>query len=154
MKSVRFIIPLTVFVLGVASIARAGDTVSEETIREIERQVIMPASGGALEDYDRYYAPDERDGVQLVRGTFLRRNISDRVRTQWQARGRRPFTSVGSMPNVFVADNANALPLVEDGSCSVVRIEFDVGAQQLVPFPDPRNETAEIVAICNGPTIF
>lgn len=123
--------------------AFAQTSVSEASIRAIEEQVVMPKGAQALDLYDRYYAPDRLDGRQVIVGVFLLR---------------RAFTSVPhvgaptAIPNAFIT-SANKLPVVYEGGCNVVTVQFDLATGLLRGTTLPTFFPRPTTAFChvNGP---
>lgn len=77
----------------------------------IERQIRLPEGADPLASYERSYAWQQReDGTRRVIGVYL---ILD-----GESRGRR-----------WVAENA--LPMIVDGGCGMIRLSYDVATQRI-----------------------
>jgi hypothetical protein len=117
-------------------VARA--TVSDEVVRTIERQVVMPPRASPLAEYSRFYAPNRINGRTVVVGVFLRG--ADGL--NWAVgNNAAPVDGVSGAYSV----PADRLPVVLGGGCLVVSITFDVSTQHLLPAAPGE------LGACNGP---
>jgi len=93
--------------------APAGDYAEEQAIMDrIEREVRLPEGADPLASYERSYAWEQReDGVRKVIGVYLSPDAGE-------SRGRR-----------WVAENA--LPMIVDGGCGMIRLGYDVATQRI-----------------------
>ena len=107
------------------------------TVREIERQVVMPDGSRPLSEYDRYYATTELSGLGVITGVFLYRSTHD-----YRGRGSR---AVAGVPHAFTT---HSLPVLADGGCSVVTIIFNLRTRKLTPIAYDGERVT--LAVCNG----
>ncbi len=142
MKPMATVLAALALVVAIAPLARAQNSVSEATIREIESQVVMPRGARSLDLYDRYYAPDRIGEREVVVGVFL-------LRSSFSGQTREGVAPVTAIDNVFTA-SATQLPVVMDGGCNVVTIYFDVATQRLMTIRLDGADTAPELGACNG----
>ncbi|HEV7659718.1 MAG TPA: hypothetical protein VGO55_07720 [Allosphingosinicella sp.] len=90
----------------------AGSDAEQQAIMDrIERAVRLPEGANPLASYERSYAwQQSEDGVRKVIGVYLGAG--------GESRGRR-----------WVAQNA--LPMILDGGCGMITVEFDVATQRI-----------------------
>ncbi|GAM99603.1 hypothetical protein U91I_03257 [alpha proteobacterium U9-1i] len=122
--------------------ALAPVDITDAAIGALEARIVMPAGAEGLAEYDRYYSGvrlGEREGVHGV--LLLRRAFGDISRGN--------MTPVEGMANVYRGD-AEKLPLVSDGGCSVVTLYFDLGAQEFVGLHREGMSVERAPAVCNG----
>jgi hypothetical protein len=122
--------------------ASAQSAVSEETIRAIEDQVVMPRRAQQLDLYDRYYAPDHVDGHEMIVGVFV-------LRSSFGGRARDSATPAPTIANAFITSRSQ-LPAIADGGCSVVTVYFDVATQRLLPIRLEGVDADPATGVCNG----
>ena len=89
---------------------------------KIEMHIEMPKGSSPIGDYARYYASDDR---QRVVAEYIM-TVDPKNRTYDLPIGKRRWV-----------DDARNLPLINDGGCSVVSVEFDP-------------KTGKVEAGCNG----
>lgn len=116
--------------------------VSDETIRTIESRIEMPPGTRPLADYDRYYSGIRLSGREGVQGVLLLRRSFEHV-------NRGGMESVEGMDNVYRGD-ADSMPLVADGGCSVVTLYFDLASQEFVELHREGLSIERARAVCNG----
>jgi hypothetical protein len=85
-------------------------------LRFLERNLVLPVDALALDKYTRYYAGSIRDGRRIIRGVL-----------------------VSGTSRVVIMSSLSDLPVILDGGCQIVNVEYDIGRRQLVR------------AACNGP---
>ncbi|RYD74157.1 MAG: hypothetical protein EOP84_20355 [Verrucomicrobiaceae bacterium] len=105
--------------------SRLGDPAlgapTHEEISFIERTVTMPAGSNPLVSYFRVYARTVREGQTLVLGQYM-------MGAHFEREDRTIFREIS--PSVFVVDEEN-LPLVLDGGCDVVIVEYDAHLERV-----------------------
>lgn len=116
--------------------------VSDETIRTIESRIEMPPGARPLEEYDRFYSGGRLSGREGVQGVLLLRETFTHV-------SRGEMAPVEGMANVYRAD-ADSMPLVADGGCSVVTLYFDLASQEFVELHREGLSVERARAVCNG----
>ncbi len=116
--------------------------VSDETIRTIESRIEMPPSARPLAEYDRYYSGVRLSGREGVHGVLLLRETFAHV-------NRGAMAPVEGMANVYRGD-ADSMPLVADGGCSVVTLYFDLASQEFVELHREGLSIERARAVCNG----
>lgn len=116
--------------------------VSDETIRTIESRIEMPPGARPLAEYDRYYSGVRLSGREGVHGVLL-------LRETFTHANRGTMASVEGMANVYRGD-ADAMPLVADGGCSVVTLYFDLASQEFVELHREGLSVERARAVCNG----
>src|SRR5216683_1484350 len=84
------------------------------TIDEIEAAIAMPAGAHPVAAYLRFYTGDRKDGRPVVLGTFVLRDLLQR-----------PAAPINIVKK---AD----MPIILDGGCAVVNLEFDTQRKQVV----------------------
>jgi len=84
------------------------------TIDEIEAKIEMPAGARPVADYLRFYTGDRKDGRPVVLGTFVLRDLLQR-----------PAAPI----NIVEKPD---MPIILDGGCAVVNLEFDTQRKQIV----------------------
>lgn len=90
----------------------AGDAEQQAIMDRIEREVRLPEGADPLASYERSYALQQReDGTRRVMGVYLSPDVGE-------SRGRR-----------WVAENA--LPMMVDGGCGMIRLSYDVATQRI-----------------------
>ena len=91
----------------------AGNYAEQQAIMDrIERKVRLPEGADPLTSYERSYAWQQReDGTRRVMGVYLSPDVGE-------SRGRR-----------WVAENA--LPMIVDGGCGMIRLSYDVATQRI-----------------------
>ncbi len=133
---------LAMLAMPVGSSAIAQPSISEESIRAIETQIVMPRDAPTLGLYDRYYAPDQFNGREVVVGVFL-------LRASFGGTTHTGAAAVAAIPNAFTTSRQQ-LPLIADGGCSVVTIYFDLATQRLLPISQKGVDAEPELAACNG----
>ena len=116
--------------------------VTDEAIRTIEARIEMPPDARPLDEYDRYYSGVRLSGREGVQGVLLLRRAFGDI-------NRDAMTAVDGMANVYRGD-ADSLPLVSDGGCSVVTLYFDLASQQFVELHREGLSIERARAVCNG----
>jgi len=81
-------------------------------IAEIEAKLVMPEGAGPLSGYARQYTGVTEGGRAKVRGSFIAYGFVPR-----------------STPPVTIVKEL--VPLIEDGGCAVVNLEFDVASTEM-----------------------
>lgn len=79
---------------------------SKAEVQEIERSVVLPHGAEPVEAFVRYYAAVSRNGHRIIRGIYV---LGEEAR--------------------IVMTTAERLPMVLDGGCGVVTVEFDASAR-------------------------
>ena len=117
---------------------------SDETYRGFVRldSGEMPTGARPLGEYDRYYSGVRLSGREGVQGVLLLREAFAHV-------NRGAMAPVEGMANVYRGD-ANAMPLVADGGCSVVTLYFDLASQEFVELHREGLSVERARAVCNG----
>ena len=135
---------LVAVTLALATLPRAfaQNSASEVTIRAIEYQVVMPRRAWSLDLYDRYYAPDNVDGREIIVGVFL-------LRSSFGGRARDGAAPASTIANAFTTSRSQ-LPTILDGGCSVVTVYFDVATQRLLPVHLEGVDADPELGVCNG----
>ncbi len=77
----------------------------------------MPAGARPVADYLRFYTGDRKDGRPVVLGTFVQQGLWDLLQ--------RPAAPINIVKK---AD----MPIILDGGCAVVNLEFDTQRKQIV----------------------
>lgn len=116
--------------------------VTDETIRAIESRIEMPPGARPIEEYDRYYSGVRLSGREGVQGVLLLRRSFEHV-------NRGDMAPVEGMANIYRGD-ADSMPLVADGGCSVVTLYFDLAAQEFVELHREGLSVERARAVCNG----
>jgi len=89
------------------------------TIDEIEAAIAMPDGARPIADYRRFYTGDRKDGRPVVRGTFVLQGL-------WDHLLQRPAAAP-----INIVEKAD-MPIILDGGCAVVNLEFDTQRKQIV----------------------
>ena len=79
----------------------------------------MPAGARAVAAYLRFYTGDRKDGRPVVRGTFVLQGL-------WDHLLQRPAAAP-----INIVEKAD-MPIILDGGCAVVNLEFDTQRKQIV----------------------
>lgn len=124
--------------------ATAKATVANTTVAVIESQMVMPRGAQALAFYDRYYAPRQVSGRDVIVGVFvLRSSINSRTSSTQDA------TPVSGIAHAFTTVFSQ-LPVVSDGGCAVVTVFFDVATQRLARIRLEGVDAEPELGACNG----
>jgi hypothetical protein len=83
--------------------AESAWTPDRKVIEEIEHTVSLPAEAKPIVQYSRYYAGSVRHGIRVVVGTWITGLDVSRI-----------------------APSEADLPVIYDGGCGIVNIEYDV----------------------------
>lgn len=142
MKHVVAALIVSTLSLAVGPTAEAQNAVSEASVQAIEAQIVMPGGAESLELYDRYYAFDELQGLEVVKGVFL-------LRRAFGAPRRGGVAAVAGVPNAFTM-SGRQLPVIADGGCSVVTIYFDISTERLVSISLEGVDAEPELGVCNG----
>jgi hypothetical protein len=89
--------------------AESAWTPDPKVIKEIEHSVSLPAEAKPIVQYSRYYAGAVRHGIRVVVGTWI----------------------TGLDVSRIVPSEAD-LPVILDGGCGIVNIEYDVKRHRFV----------------------
>jgi hypothetical protein len=74
-------------------------------VQTIERSVVLPPGAEPVRAFARYYAGVNRNGHRIIRGIYV---LGEDAR--------------------IVMTNEEKLPMILDGGCGVVTVEYDVSA--------------------------
>ncbi len=102
-------------------------------VARIERSVTLPAGAGALDSYDRYYAPGVFFGRKAIVGVYLATYVGDhRVRFQRGEHGAQPRPSERKGRVRLVAEAAQLPEGIMDGGCAEIHIAWDLAASRIL----------------------
>ena len=84
------------------------------SVTKIEQTVIMPKGvQKPLEAYGRYYAGITKNGRRMIRGEFVMPQMNDKF------------------PRIYLTQNEDDLPAIEDGGCGVINLYYDIEMQKI-----------------------
>lgn len=117
--------------------------ISADTVRAIERQVVMPRGAAPISSYRRFYARTRIGGRDAIMGVFL-------IKSAYGQHDAAAATPVPGVADAFVTE-ADEVPQIADGGCAEVTIYFDLALQRLLPVrPQEGDASEEQLGICNG----
>jgi hypothetical protein len=121
---------------------QVGGVVQPEAIRYLEARVRLPEGAQPLEAYDRYYAIDRVGDRTVVHGVYLLRRSFGNIE-------RGGMTPVEGRAGALRGD-ADDLPIVADGGCSVISVYFDTELYEFLMLQESGTDGPPTPALCTG----
>ena len=139
-------------------------------IMSIERDAVLPHNAESKGFYTRFYALDEEGPPTFIRGVFIYPAMEKTVLRGADEYGNEKFISefiqktpnqnifiqIPKLPNVYFV-KANNLPLIMDGGCSVIIVEYDLDKKMLLWTKEVIHKLGQNIAterivhgFCNG----